>query len=319
MDLVTVSIPIYNAAEYVEKSLLSALNQTYKNIEYLLVDDKGTDNSMAIVEDIIRKHPRGEYVKIIEHPRNLGTGAARNSALESATGDFLFFMDSDDEITHDCIYILYHQIKETGVDLVCGSYDASMISRIITDKKDLIYSYFDGKFPMTLWNKLYKVQFLRENDIKCIPHQTFEDNYFSFQVVLAANSLSLISDITYYYTIRPDSVTRGGLWPERIFEQCVELFEYQLSIINKYPLNLHLKIKLEGKLFWFRVNLAEKAIKGSKHSRKHVQSYLRIPINSKYITKSPILLIAFILSKMPYGINKLFIFIHHSIMNLHIK
>ena len=121
MYKVTLSMPIYNVAPYVERALLSALNQTFESIEFLLVDDRGTDNSMDIVRRIIKDHPRGKDVRIIEHPHNIGLGATRNTAIDNAQGEYLFFMDSDDEITPDCIQVLYDKMMEEKVDFVVGS------------------------------------------------------------------------------------------------------------------------------------------------------------------------------------------------------
>ena len=104
MDKVTLGIPIYNAANLVERTLLSALNQTYPNIEFIFVDDKG--NSMDIVRRIIAEHPRRNAVRIIDQKHNQGTGAARNAIVTYATGKYLFTMDCDDVIIPDCIEIL---------------------------------------------------------------------------------------------------------------------------------------------------------------------------------------------------------------------
>ena len=122
MDLITLSMPVYNVEKYVERALLSALNQTYENIEFIIADDRGTDTSMDIVRRIVSSHPRGKQVRIIEHERNIGLGAGRNTAIEHATGKYLFFMDSDDELSPDCIDRLYAKMQEENVDFVEGSY-----------------------------------------------------------------------------------------------------------------------------------------------------------------------------------------------------
>ena len=82
--LITLGIPIYNAASLIERTLLSALNQTYPNIEFVFVDDKG--DSMDIVRRVVGEHPRGSAVRIIDQVVNQGTGAARNAIVEKATG-----------------------------------------------------------------------------------------------------------------------------------------------------------------------------------------------------------------------------------------
>lgn len=224
--LITVSIPVYNVEKYVEKSLLSALNQTYDNLEILIVDDKGTDLSMEEVQRVIAGHPRGNIVKIIDHGKNQGTGATKNSAIDNARGEYLFFMDSDDEITEDCIDTLYSAMKETPVDFVAGSIDE--VDDDGNLKKSRIYENhtFHSKFEfhkyqfarnnslkmhVMTWNKLYDINFLRKNDIKCIPYHKNEDEVFSFQLYLKLNSCKLISAITYMYNIgRQDSTTNSA-------------------------------------------------------------------------------------------------------------
>lgn len=103
---VTLAMPVYNVEKYVERALLSALNQTFDSIEFLIVDDKGTDRSMEIVSEIVSTHPRGKDVRIIDHVVNQGTGATKNSAIREAKGEYLFFMDSDDCLSR----VYYHYI-----------------------------------------------------------------------------------------------------------------------------------------------------------------------------------------------------------------
>ena len=170
---VTIAMPIYNVAPYVEKSLLSALNQTFVDIEYLLVDDKGTDESMDIVHRIISMHPRGKNVRIIDQKYNQGTAAARNVMVANATGEYLFIMDSDDVISPDCIDILYQKMKQYSVDFIAGSFqrqtwDGDIYPGGYRYKDTLIkdgdyavaeYRYGQGhEIFVATWNKLYKVQ-----------------------------------------------------------------------------------------------------------------------------------------------------------------
>ena len=81
-------MPIYNVEQYIERALLSALNQTYQNLEILIVDDLGHDNSMDIVYQLKHTHPRGNCIRIITHKKNLGLGGTRNTAIESAQGKY---------------------------------------------------------------------------------------------------------------------------------------------------------------------------------------------------------------------------------------
>ena len=218
MYKVTLSMPIYNVAPYVERALLSALNQTFESIEFLLVDDRGTDNSMEIVRRIIKDHPRGKDVRIIEHPHNIGTGATKNIAINNAQGEYLFFMDSDDEITSDCIQVLYDSMMEEKVDLVVGSYkilnENDLINKefkfnniLLKGDSCLLYYHYMKKesFPVFTWNKLYSVKFIRENNIKCIPYHNCEDLFFTFNIEIKSKKCHMIDHCTYYYYLREGS------------------------------------------------------------------------------------------------------------------
>ena len=178
MDKVTLGIPIYNAANLVERTLLSALNQTYPNIEFIFVDDKG--NSMDIVRRIIAEHPRRNAVRIIDQKHNQGTGAARNAIVTYATGKYLFTMDCDDVIIPDCIEILYRKMVEHPVDFVAASFvrkdvqgniypGGCQYDDVLVEEGDYAvaqYRYGQGKnIFVATWNKLYRTDFLRKNKI----------------------------------------------------------------------------------------------------------------------------------------------------------
>lgn len=248
MYKVTLSMPIYNVAAYVERALLSALNQTFESIEFLLVDDRGTDNSMDIVRRIIKEHPRGKYVRIIEHPHNIGVGAARNTAIDNAQGEYLFFMDSDDEITPDCIQVLYDKMMEEKVDMVVGSYDDKLLNGttieriryqnlLLKGKYKLAKYIFTqrGVFHMQLWNKLYNIQFLKKNNIRCSPSHSCEDyNVFS-DITFKTFSCCFINNVTLLYLIRDDSTT-GLLKSDNItlrgLTEFLETLKHNYSYLN---------------------------------------------------------------------------------------
>lgn len=245
---VTIAMPIYNVALYVEKSLLSALNQTFSNIEYLLIDDKGMDGSMDIVRRIISVHPRGKDVRIIDQEYNQGTAAARNAMVANASGEFLFIMDSDDIISSDCIDILYQKMQQHSVDFVAGSFkrrdwDGNLLSGGYQYKNTLIeggdyavaeYRYGQGHdIYVATWNKLYRTQFLRSNNIRCIDGYMIDDVWFTYQVVMYARSCYLVSDCTLFYTYNPNSVT-SVRYSEKLSEQYVGT----LSLKSKWIHNL---------------------------------------------------------------------------------
>lgn len=121
MYKVSLIIPVYNVEDYISESLYSALKQTFSSIEYIIIDDCGGDNSMSVVAKILQNHCRTQDVFIYRHDKNLGLSAARNTGLEKAHGEYVYFMDSDDEITEDCIEKLYQAIRDSDADWVMGT------------------------------------------------------------------------------------------------------------------------------------------------------------------------------------------------------
>jgi len=293
-ELVTLAMPVYNDAEYVERALLSALNQTYENIEFLIVNDRGTDNSMEIVNDIILRHPRGKDVRIITHPVNIGLGGTRISAIEQAKGKFLFFMDSDDELTPDCIQKLYDKMVETDVDVVCGSY-----SKIRGNES----CYFTG-FHVPVWNKLYNLLFLRKNNIRPVPHHLMEDVYFYVQVLATTQSYVTIPDITYYYHTRIQIPPKE--WDVRIFKDWCQVPVDSLNFLNKSSADIQTRIKLRKKIFWLATGVSGLALKSSHNVQHYMNDYLNPNfLKNKDTFHSWVLMLAYIFSCMPLGIKKI--------------
>ena len=246
MDKITLGIPIYNAVNLVERSLLSALNQTYPNIEYLLIDDKG--DSMEVVRSIVDHHHRREAVRIIDQGYNQGIAAARNAILDHATGKYLFTMDCDDVITSDCIDILYYKMQEHPVDFVAASFvrcDQEGREYLGCQYEDIIVE--GGTFPVVkhrygqgkklfvaTWNKLYRLNFLKKYNIRCQAGHFNEDPWFTYQVIIHATSCHLIPDCTLRYTYNPKSVSgiaASSGYSEKIAFQFVEIQQLKSNYI----------------------------------------------------------------------------------------
>ena len=220
LPLITLGIPVYNAADLIERTLLSVLNQTYPNIEFILVDDKG--DSMDTVRRVLENHPRAAAVRIIDQVYNQGTGAARNAIVANAKGEYLFTMDCDDVIVPDCIDILYGKMVEHPVDFVAASFVRKDLDGNIypggCQYQDVLveggkyavasYRYEKGKnIFVATWNKLYRTSFLRDNNIRCVPHYLIDDPWFTYQVIMSARSCRLIPEMTLVFTYNPRSVT----------------------------------------------------------------------------------------------------------------
>ena len=112
---VTIAVPVYRVESYIEKCAVSLFEQTYSNIEYLFINDYTPDKSIEIIKNILEKYPhRKNQVKIFNQPKNQGCPAARNLAVELASGDFIFHVDADDWIEPDAISVLVNEQQSTG-------------------------------------------------------------------------------------------------------------------------------------------------------------------------------------------------------------
>ena len=216
---ITIAFPVYNVAAYVERSLCSALEQTFPlPYEVLVIDDKGSDGSMAIVSRLQQEHPQGSRIRIIEHPQNRGLGEASNTAINNARGKYLLFLDSDDRLAPDALQVLYAKAEEAQAQVVIGSYEEvneqgeGIEKHVYHDRSlihpaALVHDYIrHHKEPnIHRWNKLFLLSFLRENNIRCV-HRIMEDSVFDFNVRAKAERVVLCSNITLYYLIRENSI-----------------------------------------------------------------------------------------------------------------
>lgn len=218
---VTIGIPVYKAEAYVEKSMVSALSQSYLSIEYLVVDDCGEDGSMEIIQQFRKNHPRGKDIRIIKNDRNLGVSYCRNLIIEKAQGKYLFFLDSDDTIEPNAIQLLHDSILQYQAEVVYGSYEiVDYIGNTLKEiyQKDLmvftkrgelaIYAFKNCQiFHVSVCNCLMDLDFIRHLGVKFIHAQFWEDMAFTYDLVPNVNKAVLCSDITYHYYRRKNSLS----------------------------------------------------------------------------------------------------------------
>lgn len=223
---VTIGIPVFNVERYIEKSLLSALEQEFDgSIEILVVNDNSSDRSMNIVRDLQSLHQKGPHIHIINHPENKGVGFSRNTILDNAKGKYLFFLDSDDYITKDCIKKLYIKAEQYDTDVVYGSVKTVTPNGQVKDigcsylqQPDAVFTEPDefASFAFQnlhenlrnyVWNTLFKISFLKESDLRFPEIRFHEDVIFSTDMIPMVTKGVLLSDITYYYVIRNHSLS----------------------------------------------------------------------------------------------------------------
>lgn len=220
---VTIGIPVYNAEKYIRQAMDSALAQTYKSIEFLILDDCGSDSSLSIIREYQETHPRGADIHILSQPQNMGVSAARNRIIDDAQGQFLFFMDADDLIEPQAISLLMGWQKKTGADIVYGSYnkietynDNKIVATIQYPQKELkgegclaeyAWSKY-GKVQTTIWNYVVDVEMLRRSKVRFIDTDFWEDMAYTFDLLPYCQHAVLLPDITYHYLCHYDSLSK---------------------------------------------------------------------------------------------------------------
>nr|WP_321453949.1 glycosyltransferase [uncultured Carboxylicivirga sp.] len=220
---VSIVIPVYNVEKYIERCFNSVCRQTYNNtlIECIFIDDCGSDKSVILLQKLIADYKGLIEFKLVNHIENKGLSEARNTGTICATGEYVYYFDSDDEITDDCIETLVKLAKRyEGVDIVWGS--ADIIYEHGRGKayliKDEINEFCDDQvwlkkailkrtyLPVTAWNKLIRIGFLRANELFFKPGIIHEDEHWEFFVAKYIQSSAFCKKITYRHYINEGSI-----------------------------------------------------------------------------------------------------------------
>lgn len=210
--LISIIIPVYKVEDYLERCINSVIDQTYRNLELILVDDGSPDRCPVICDEYAQKDSR---IRVI-HRENGGLAEARNSGLDIAKGEFISFVDSDDAIHPQFIASLYKAIIQTGSDLaLCGFLNIfKEDDEIITDFADSqVNSYtgvelLNGAYDIehiVAWNKLYKKEIWQR--LRYPKGKYHEDEFVFHSVFYSAKKICKIATPLYYYFRREDSIT----------------------------------------------------------------------------------------------------------------
>lgn len=238
---ITIIIPVYNSALYIKESLLSALNQTYDNIEYVIVDDCGHDNSIELVMELSAYY-KSKEIKILHHPYNKGQSAARNLGIEESTGEYIFFMDSDDILSKDCIKLHYELISKFNADYTDANFTVVngrecfpiIKNHRVFVNEEIVERYFDQYKP-TSCNQLYRRSFLREQNIQFIEGIVYEDIIWPLEVAIKATSMVEMPEYTYNYIIHNNSTTTHRSQDKVVkqYNSWAYIFNYLLDFAHK--------------------------------------------------------------------------------------
>ena len=254
--LLSIIVPIYNVEQYLDRCIQSILNQTYQNLEIILVDDGATDCSGAIADSYAAKDKR---IKVF-HKENGGLSDARNYGLEHVTGDYILFIDSDDFIVNIMCERLITVASSNNADIVSCNYyiyrgddDISIHTMSVQDDKrtftgmDMLRYYLLKTEPFDLnvvWNKIFKLDLFNGVEPVRFPKgRVQEDNFTIFRLFLNANSIVTVNEPLYYYVQRAGSIMAN--FTRRFMIDTIESHMY----MSDYLMNHCSSVKNELQLY----------------------------------------------------------------------
>lgn len=264
MAIISVIIPVYNSKNYLECCLESVINQTFKNLEIIIVNDGSSDGSKEICELYAKKDSR---IKLINQ-ENQGVSAARNKGLDIAQGEYIGFVDSDDFVKQDMYEKLYKLITDNKADIaVCAveeinthgkkksSSTDSNSKTFLFDTKEAVECILSGKF-LTMYsvNKLYRRELFK--DIRYKIGVIYEDTILSTQIFAKSKKVVYNSQVLYYYVRNPDSITLQKFSPKDM--DIIDSGEYVSKFIeDRIP---SLQKAAEYRKFWSYLHVLDRII-----------------------------------------------------------
>jgi len=271
-SLVSIIIPFYNEMLFLERAINSTINQTHKNIEVILVDDGSTDDSNDIASKFCNKH---NFLKLIAI-QNSGISCARNIGLENCSGDFVVFLDADDELLPKMIETLLTNCLSRKSDVVVckfdlfnakGSYIFTQgfrnISSNVISKKEASLEMYNHNIAVTVWAKIYRIEIAKA--IKFPENLWFEDRLYLLQCFLKSNRISFVHQSLLKIHPKSNSITRKTITAKRITDQH-KIFEQEMDIagnesdskLSKVIANFHLSVLVDT---FFLLYIDKKKIK----------------------------------------------------------
>ena len=222
MPKISIIIPVYKVEEYLSACLDSVLAQTFPDWEAICVNDGSPDNCGVILAEYVQKDNR---IKVISQ-ENQGVSVARNKALENAQGEYICFLDSDDELAPSFLQKMYQSITDTNSDMVWCDFQQGEVKQPWQEQNaDIkIYTNAFDKFieekpnmGAVIWNKLYKKELLEKLQFNIEISQGGEDIFYLCQTVYYAKIITYIRNELYFYRTRPDSVMTSRLSERFVF------------------------------------------------------------------------------------------------------
>lgn len=307
MDTTSISIvmPVYGVSAYVERCVRSVMNQTYPNIECIIIDDATPDDSIEKCEHLLADYQGPIRFSILHHEKNRGLSAARNTGTKAATGDYVYYLDSDDELTTDCIEKLARPVlKDASIEMVMGSFvrrteGTTAPLNLESGKKgketelssvEAVRDYWFSRKGINVytWNKLIKRDFLNQHQLYFKEGILYEDILWFFYAVKYLRHFYSIPDVTYIYYRRPHSITTSMDKAKRARHFSV-IYEEMVDHFTEGDSRREAKYYLRGFCFHYINNpTIPSFVQSAKRFRKEL-SVWRDPIDVVYLAATKFL------------------------------
>lgn len=227
-------VPIYNAEKFLEQCLESLRVQTLKELEFVLLNDGSTDESLTIARQFAKRDNRF----VIYSKKNTGYGDTMNLGLSKARGEYIGIVESDDWIEPDMAEVLYNKASLYHVDVAKSNYFIYKRERdwfqsllpVTKEQKNLSAAQIEYLLtrPATIWTSLYQRQFLQENDIKFLdmPDHRYQDSSFAFKTLARAHRVYYTNQAFYHYRQHPGQSVVSRSFPTSILKEYTEVERY---------------------------------------------------------------------------------------------
>lgn len=232
MTKVSVVLPCYNVAKYIEQALDCLQNQTLPDIEIICVDDKSTDNTLELLHKLESQH---KNMRVIALAENSGVSVARNTGIDAATGEYIGFIDPDDWVDADFYEKLYKHAVAEDADVCMGNIAEHFADGQIKKHTFRVENVIKEKcrFDYTMWCAIYKRKFIAENKIYCpVGITNGEDTVFCVHCAVCANKIVGTTD-TYYHYIRHEDSAETTYYNENQLKSRIKMAKAIVEIINR--------------------------------------------------------------------------------------
>ena len=236
-QLVSIIIPIYNVEKYLEQCIKSLINQTYRNLEIILINDGSTDKSTKICEKYKNQDNRIVFI----NKKNGGAASAKNEGLKIAKGDYITFVDSDDFIEPDMIEYMVNTIKKYNSDIIQCSFtnlykntERFKQDKIVEQKissKDFLELFLKKWDSSLFWNKLFKREVIENVFVK--EGRCIDDEFFTYKCVINSKSIVTSNKIVYNYRMRKSGVMKSESSQKQILKDRVDYLYERYELVRK--------------------------------------------------------------------------------------